>query len=704
MHKIELLAPAGNFDCLIAAVQSGADAVYLAGKSFGARSFADNFDNEELEKAVDYCHLRGVKVYVTVNTLVLDDEFEQLASYLVSLSSMGVDAIIVQDLGVMELARQCVSELPIHASTQMTIHNQNGVNFLKKYDVKRVVLSRELSLEDIACIAENTNVELEVFGHGALCMCYSGQCLLSSIIGGRSGNRGKCAQPCRLPYSVNDKKDKSFVMSLKDLISLEYIQKMSKIGVSSLKIEGRMKGPAYVAAVVSVYRKYIDNPQRVSGEDFELLNSIFNRGGLTDGYLMNKHGKEMFALDKPDNPYLKGGASLEKELIQSLNGENKKTDINGKIVIKEGKKPVFSVWNDRASVSFEEQQLPEKALKTAIDGESVKLQLKKTGATPFKFESIEAEVDDGLFISAGNLNKIRRAALELFEQQLLLSYKRESYQSSLDVVIDEKINSHSYVCEVTNIKQFETIKDLSFDKIYIPIGIIKTDRKLVDEYKTKTVIVLPAILREKEFKHYVSLTKELLDSGYHGVLIHNISLINEFTGYNIYGGFRLNVFNSIADKFLFEFDLKCCELSPELTLKQIRNVKKSIPAQVMVYGRLPLTVSENCLIRNGASCPCKNENYITDRLGMRFPVIKDGDICRSVILNCKKTFMGFDMEKIINAGISSSRIYFTDETPEECIKICKTFLDDGNYRPEDFTNGHFYKGVMIKNEKNNYPL
>ncbi len=693
MGKIELLAPAGNFECLVAAIQSGADAVYLAGKSFGARSFADNFDKAELENAVDYCHLRGAKIYVTVNTLVLDSEVESLGNYLSFLSRIGVDAIIVQDFGVVALAKEVVPELPVHASTQMSVHNAEGVKFAEKLGIKRVVLARELSLDDIKDIKEKTDAELEIFGHGALCMSYSGQCLLSSIIGGRSGNRGKCAQPCRLPYSVKGAKNKSFVMSLKDLMSLNHIQALKGIGVSSLKIEGRMKGPAYVAAVVSVYRKYIDSPTSVSEKDFELLNSVFNRGGLTDGYLTDKKGKDMFALDKPDNPYLKGGTVLEKELLQSLNGENKKIEIFGKISIKEGKEPVFSVWNDKVNVLYTCPPIPEKAIKSAINAESVRLQLSKTGATPFEFSNIEAEVDDGLFMSAGTLNNIRREGLALFEKELILSYKREGYASSVGFFGSEKINTHSYVCEVTNIHQFKALKDLCFDKFYVPIGVIKENTVLLNEYKTKTIIVLPAVLKGKETEYYIATAKKLLKDGYHGILIHNISLIDEFSEYNIYGGFRLNIFNSIADNFMSECGFKVCELSPELTLKQIKELKKSVPAQVMVYGRLPLAVSENCLVRNGSQCPCKDENYITDRLGMRFPVIKDGEICRSVILNCKKTFMGFDMEKIINAGISSSRLYFTDETPSECLRVCGTFLNGDNYRPEDFTKGHFFKGV-----------
>ena len=288
MHKLELLAPAGNFDCLIAAVQSGADAVYLSGKAFGARSFADNFNNEEIEKAIDYCHIRGVKVYVTVNTLVFDSEFEELSAYLGFLNRVGVDGIIVQDMGVFKAAQCIIPNLPIHASTQMTIYNKDGVKFLENSGIKRVVLAREVSLSGIEEISKNTGAELEVFGHGALCMCYSGQCLLSSIIGGRSGNRGKCAQPCRLMYSINSSTKKAFYLSLKDLSSLSHIENLKNAGVSSLKIEGRMKGPAYVAAVVGIYRKYIDNPHPAEEEDLHILDMIFNRGGLTDGYLTQK--------------------------------------------------------------------------------------------------------------------------------------------------------------------------------------------------------------------------------------------------------------------------------------------------------------------------------------------------------------------------------------------------------------------------------
>ncbi len=695
MHKVELLAPAGNFQCLVAAVQSGADAVYLAGKCFGARSFADNFDNEELERAVDYCHLRNAKVYVTVNTLVLDSEMEQLGEYLVFLSKIGVDAIIVQDMGVIALANRIVPELPLHASTQMTIHNISGVEALKRYNIKRVVLSRELSIKEIKNIADNTDVELEVFGHGALCMCYSGQCLLSSIIGGRSGNRGKCAQPCRLQYNINNDGKKAFYMSLKDLSSLEHLENLCDAGVSSLKIEGRMKGPAYVAAVVGIYRKYIDNPQKVTNADYELLDTIFNRGGLTDGYLTGKTGKEMFALDKPDNPYRMGSSALEKELLTVLNGENRKLKINGKIEIGKEKKPVFTVSYKDTEYIYVHDKMPEDAIKASLDAASVINQMIKTGNTSYEFEDIIADVEEGLYLAAGELNKIRRNALEEFEKVFLKSFKRQGYtyaQYPSLAKTGSNING-GFVCELTTAEQLMAVKDLPFEKLYVPVEVIKRNKDICDAAKDKIIIVLPSILRDDMYEDYVAIAKEYLNSGFYGVQIQNIALAEEFAGYNMYGGFRLNVFNSLAIDEFRQLNFKTVELSPELNVKQIKAISKTVPVQVMVYGRLPLMITENCIIRNGNKCPCKGDNTITDRMGMKFPVIKDGDICRSVVLNCKKTFVAFDMDKIKSAGVDFYRIYFTDESFDECKKICHTYLFDGDYRPDDFTKGHFFKGV-----------
>ena len=693
MNRIELLAPAGNFECLVAAVQSGADAVYLSGKSFGARSFADNFDRDELEKTVDYCHLRGVRVYVTVNTLTKDNEMAHMRDYLLFLNRAGVDAIIVQDIGVVNLSKRIVPKLPVHASTQMTVYNTEGVKFLEKMGINRVVLAREVSLENIKSISDETNAELEVFGHGALCMCYSGQCLMSSIIGGRSGNRGKCAQPCRLPYSVGESDKKAYYLSLKDLSSLHLLEKMQDAGVKSLKIEGRMKGPAYVAAVVGMYRKYLDNPAPVSKEDIELLDIIFNRGGLTDGYLTGKTGPDMFAIDKPDNPYRMGSDKLTKEILADIKSENRKLELKGECSIKCGEAPCFKVKCGEVAVEYIGEDIIEKAVKNSLTKEFVKTQLTKTGGTPFEFENIEISVDEGVFMTASALNNLRRNALAVFEEAYINSFKNRI--SKPDISEKTKVRNCSdcgFSCQVTNIDQFNVVKGYNFTHIYVPIHIIEENLDEISKVKDKVILSLPEIIHENEFNSMVERAKNLLEKGFLGVCVNNIGLIDAFKNYKIFGGFRLNIFNSEALEFYSNMQL--VEVSPELNFAGISQMDKTVPIQVMAYGRLPLMICENCVIKNAKKCPCNGVQYIKDRMGMKFPVIKDGNACRSIILNCKKTFMGFDMDKLYKTGAEFFRLYFTDESVEECKKVCETFLNGGDYRPEDFTNGHFIKGVL----------
>ncbi len=694
MRKLELLAPAGNFDCLVAAVQSGADAVYISGKSFGARSFADNFDMTALETAVDYCHLRGVRVYVTVNTIVSDRETDELCEYLRFLSKIGVDAIIVQDMGVLKIASEIVPELPIHASTQMTIHNSEGVKALVAYGVKRIVLSREASLEDIKTISQLTTAELEVFAHGALCMCYSGQCLMSSIIGGRSGNRGKCAQPCRLPYSVGDGGKQKFYMSLKDLSSLKQLDKMYDAGVASLKIEGRMKGPAYVAAVVGIYRKYIDNPQIVKQEDIMLLDMIFNRGGLTDGYLTGEIGKNMFAFDKPDNPYRMESEKTVNLLLNSIKKENKKLKLNVKVQIQKGSLPRIFISHDDFVIEHIGESPAEVAKNTPILAENVIAQLNKTGGTPFEFTEINVDLEENTFMTASALNTLRRNALEEFERAYIKSFKRTEAHLVAHKISDIHKSHKQFVCEISNIRQFDVVKNYDFLMIYVPLNIISQYLDTFLPFKERIVIVLPSIIKENNVKDVFDEAENLLKMNFCGILANNISVVNRFKAYRVFGGFRLNIFNSYALEFYKEQGLESAELSPEMNLNQLKTLNKSIPSQILVYGRLPLMITENCVIKNGDKCPCSEVSYIIDRMGMRFPVIRDGKSCRNVILNCKKTFLGFDMDKIESTAVSLLRLYFTDEDIAECVRVCDSFFKDTGYRPDDFTKGHFAKGVM----------
>ena len=401
----------------------------------------------------------------------------------------------------------------------------------------------------------------------------------------------------------------------------------------------------------------------------------------------------MFAPHKPDNPYLKETAKLEKELLAGIKGEKRKMKISGKAIFKNETSPTLCLSAGGITVEYRHNMIPERAKNAALDVASVIAQLSKTGGTPFEFREISAEVEGGLFLSAGELNKLRREALKMLEEKIIRSFERADTKKEYD---DEKFSSveapKEFVCEITNDEQLEAVKDLEFDKFYIPIGVIERNRKVADSIREKTVIVLPAILKNDDFVKYTAIAKNLLGCGYHGVLMHNVSLINEFSGHNIYGGFRLNVTNSYSFDFLKKMGLKAIELSPELNFRQIEKIAKPIRAGVMVYGRLPIAVSENCLIKNDDKCPCHENNTLTDRMGVKFPVIKDGDICRSVILNSKKTVLLSEMDKIKNINVGFFRLYFTDESPEECEKISNAFLTGSEYREEDFTRGHFNKG------------
>lgn len=699
-QKIELLAPAGNFECLAAAVQSGADAVYLSGKSFGARSFADNFDDEELKRAIDYCHIRGVKVHVTVNTLVSDREFSEAVGYLEYLYKTGADAVIVQDVGVAEFVLENLPDMEVHASTQMTIHNSDGVLFAEALGIKRTVLSRELSIKEISAISEKTGTELEVFGHGALCMCYSGQCLMSSIIGGRSGNRGKCAQPCRLMYSVGRSRKKAFYMSLKDLNTLGHIRELEDIGVASLKIEGRMKGAAYVAAAVRTYRKYIDNPSSVKREDVELIESIFNRGGFTDGYLTGKHGAEMFAFDKPDNPYRREEADTSKVLTLSAKEENRKLTVDCRLEIKEGAKPTAKLSANGITAVYTHSETAETAQKNPITAENTEERFRKTGGTPFEFGKIDIKLSGSPYLAASELNAIRRGALELFGEAYTESFRRKpvsdlgASNKKAKFGAAESRTKLKFVCEVTTLEQYKSVENENFEIFYAPLHLLKNNIEAFESNKKKTVIVLPSIIHEFENESIKREVAELIERGFRGVSASNAAQVYGYAGVEIFGGFRLNIFNGRSLAFYAKHGVSAAELSPELTLRQISALEKPIPVQVMAYGRLPLMVTENCVLKNGGGCPCGGMGIITDRMGMEFPVIRDGDSCRSVILNSKKTFMADNIEDFRHAGVDFIRLYFTDEGAEECGRICGAYLHNSKYCPKDFTRAHYYNKVL----------
>ncbi|MBQ2614030.1 MAG: U32 family peptidase [Clostridia bacterium] len=683
---MELLAPAGNMECLKTAVKYGTDAVYFAGKQFGARSFADNFSEEELREAVSYCRLRGVKTYVTVNTMTLDREYEELDSLIALLADAGVDGVIVQDMGVLRRIRQICPDLPIHASTQMTVHNLSGVKMLESLGVQRVVLARELSAEEIGYIAHNCQAELEVFVHGAMCMSYSGQCLMSSVLGGRSGNRGKCAQPCRQPYQGKNGNEK-FFLSLKDMCLMRHLKTLEELGIASLKIEGRMKGPAYVAEVVAAYRRCIDENRQPTKEEETRLNRVFYRGGLTDGYWKNQKGKEMFAFDKPDNPYAKGGE------MEMPHAEERQTKVVCKVWLKEGERPRLSLkaMGEQIEVVGEEP-LP-RAEKNPATKDGVVGQISKTGGTAFVFSLIEVEVAGRPFAPVKMLNQLRRDGIAKLEEAIQKDAKKPFVSLPQESFPNQK-QEMQLTASVRTAEQFDAIKDFPFGYIDLPLSVlIKAPENYLAE-KERVVVAPPVIVTDDGQQKVWGQLQQLSEMGFTHLRAENIHWLSQ-KNWKLHGGHRLNVASSSAVRQWEEMGIDTLCLSAELNLAQVRDIQKSIPLELLIYGHLPLMITENCVLKNQDSCTCSGNGTLTDRKGTVFPVIKDDDVCRSVILNSVPLFAADKLADVTKTGIAYGRLLFTVEEPEQCREIAAQYFGKAPVSvPEEYTRLHFYKGVL----------
>ena len=698
MRQMELLAPAGNMECLKAAVQNGADAVYFAGRNFGARSFADNFSDDDIREALDYCHLRGIKAHITVNTTVLDRELKELQSYLYGLIRAGADAFIVQDLGVLRLIRELSPDAVIHASTQMTIHNLAGVQALEGLGAERIVVSRELSQENLRWILKHCRAEVEVFAHGAMCMSYSGQCYMSSVLGGRSGNRGKCAQPCRLPYRGTDGKER-FYLSLKDMSLIRHLEELRRMGVASLKIEGRMKGPAYVAAVVRTYRRCLDEGRKPIPEEEKMLDRIFFRGGLSDGYFKAKTGPAMFAFEKPDNPYQMGGAKIQKELLEGLGTvESRRIPLSLSVQIRTGS-PIYAVLSDGThQIEMTGKEIIEAAESLPTIKETVINQLSKTGGTPFVFEKIDVEIEGAPYVPARELNQLRRMSLETLSEALL---RRPAAAEKGDVLTqlygklqDKRTKLPGFRAMVLTIQQYKKIRNYPFDKIYVPMSLLMEYVEFFVADRDKLVILPAAVIKDDLYDRYLENLEILYQNGFQNLCVQNIGETARRNRYQLFGGFRLNVSNSLCAMELKEAGLCSLTLSPELNLAQISGIQKCLDMELLAYGRLPLMLTENCITKNIGGCPCSDNAAITDRKGMSFPLVKDDDQCRSVLLNAVPTYMADKLDDLKRCGAAFLTLSFTTESPETCAEICEAYFNGIPYEIEEYTRLHFYKGVL----------
>lgn len=682
MADIELLSPAGGMAQLKAAVQSGADAVYLGGPLFSARYGAANFSAEELKEAVKYCHIYGTDVHAAVNTLIKEKELDSLEEYISLLADIGVDAVLVQDMGAAELIKKICPSMPLHASTQMTVTSLEGVRYLEDMGFSRVVLSRELSCDEIAKICAGAKAEIEVFVHGAICMCYSGQCLMSSILGGRSGNRGRCAQPCRLPYTLTDGKDKAnaHILSPKDMALINELDTLRRIGVKSLKIEGRLKRPEYVSAVTGLYRKYLDYPSKVSADDMNELQNAFSRG-FTDGYFKNRLGKGMMSHKDPSNSQ----NSFTKEAIQRANGEifTRKIPVNIEARISEWEPMELCISDfEGHSVSVYSEEIAEAAKNTPLDEARVKKQLAKLGSTPYVAENVNVCIDDNVIIGIGAINSLRREAAELLSEQRAYRKEKKTYNYVRNTDQREK-HSMALRIEVRTENQLRAAMDCGIQEIIAPASVIKKAAEL--GFKGKLIQKCSDIYKNEE----------LLCGD---VEISNAASAVRYDDVKRYGGFRLNVYNSESVQH-YSY-LESVTLSPELNLKEIRELLNNtdVSAEIIAYGRIPLMLMKNCPVKAMGRCAKSKSSYVLkDRKNQEFPLICLDD-CKCMILNSKPLFMADKIRDMPN--VDFARLMFTVEDYNETVEIINLYKDALNanaivnpFGENEFTRGHFYRGV-----------
>jgi len=698
----ELLAPAGSLEILKGVIESGADAVYVGGSMFGARAYANNFTEEELLEAIDFAHLRGVKVYLTVNTLIKNSEFSKLYDYLLVYYKRGLDAVIVQDIGVVKAIHEYFPSMEIHTSTQMTVTGADGVRFLSQFGVTRVVMAREVSLAEMKRIHEETGMELEAFVHGALCYSYSGQCLFSSILGGRSGNRGRCAQPCRLPYTVEGKKDE-YILSLKDMCGIKALDKLHDAGVYSLKIEGRMKQLEYACGVVKYYRSYIDSMKPVSDADYDRIKALGNRCGFTDRYYFDHNGSDMVTYVKPN--FVSNAAEPSPE--------KRKLSIEGELVLREGEPGSLTV--KRGDVTYKASIEPvSAALKAPLDKKAAIDRINKTGDTDFEFSHIKAQIGENVFVPNGALNKLRRDAISGLCDKLLKKYYRNDARYTdmsrltalpehvvkSDAAHDEAINDYTTICSCMTLAQLDTLIGYEcFDVFYLDFDMydrntliqqFADDVKCLTKRNKKVYLMLPTIFRADSSDYFVSIAKELDKVSFEGFVVKNYEELylteNLFTDKKIILDHNMYTFNDVSKSAFFEHGVSGDTVPLELNSREIMH-RNNIGSQMIVYGYYPLMTTANCVHKNTKGCDKKQKLiYLKDRYNKSFAVCNNCKECYNTIYNSLPTMLTKNISKLKEAGIRSFRYSFTIETPKQI----KAVMDD---KVAEYTNGHYKRGV-----------
>ena len=690
---LELLAPAGSMEAVAAAVQNGADAVYLGYGDFNARRNAKNFSQEEFAAAVSYCHVRGAKVYLTLNTLLTDRELPRAAEFAAQASALGADAVLVQDMGVVRLLRQVAPDLPVHASTQMTLHNLDGVKMAADLGMTRAVLSRELSRDQIEYICQRSPIEIEVFAHGALCMCYSGQCFLSSIIGGRSGNRGLCAQPCRLKYGWGDKAD-SNPLSLKDLSLAGHLRELRKMGVACLKLEGRMKRPEYVAVVTGIYSRAIKEDREPTAEELEQLRAAFSRQGFTQGYYLDQQGPDMFGVREEEKEPRELFA-MARNTYQS--GEAQRVPVTFYAMLRPGEPARVGVEDPQGRVVTVEGQVPEAARTRALTAEAVETQLSRTGGTPYRCVKVRSLVEEGLSLPLAALNALRREALDGLTKQREQLPQRRQGEFHPGARYENRKEPPALTISVRTAEQVTgELLALGPAMVYIPLEELAAHpEKAQAPAGTKIGVTLPRVAWDREMDQVTDQLRLVRDLGITDALIGNLGMapVAQKLGFTLRGDFGLEVYNSQAVKEYKRLGFSSLTLSFELKFPQLRDISKSLDTELITYGRLPLMLMESCIIKNRTgSCNCQNTNILTDRKGARFPVVKAPG-CRNELLNSQKLFLADKAADYKRIGLWAQRLLFTTENPRECVQVTQWYLDQGSWSPNEYTRGLYYRDV-----------
>lgn len=730
---IELLAPAGSYEAVEAAFKAGADAVYLGGQKFGARAYAENLDQDQMIQAIDNTHLHGKKLYLTVNTLLKNKEMErELYDYLLPYYEAGLDAVIVQDLGVLSFIKTHFPDIHIHASTQMTITGPESARLLKEAGASRVVTARELSLEEIRKIYQETHMEIESFVHGALCYCYSGQCLMSSLFGGRSGNRGRCAQPCRLPYQVyrdgkqlNDART-GYPLSPKDMCTVGILPQILEAGVHSLKIEGRMKKPEYTAGVVAIYRKYLDrylegekNPV-VSKEDYQILLDIYNRDGFHESYYKQRNGREMMAL-RNEKKSISGeekkkarNEKLFEEIREKYLSGKKQEKIKGTISLFPDCPAILEIEYGSMQVTVQGEMVQEAASRP-LEEDRIRRQMMKTGETEFVFESLDIFMGERIFLPVQQLNELRRQGLELLKKAILQPFKRQAVSAlGEDIPEEDEGKLSGMSASVVSFQQLKAVMDVSgINRVYVDCGMFPVDSfydsvlKVIkdgEKRKKECYLMLPHMVRDRELKGRKESFNRLVENGMSGFVVRNMESYGVLKQMGLEKkailDFNLYTMNDESQKFWKKQGILWNTIPLELNSKELR-FRDNRNSEIMVYGYIPLMISVQCLQKNLDRCNRQCAVLtVKDRYQKEFHAVCNCEFCYNTIYNSLPLSLLGDANQVRSLETGGYRLSFTLENEEETRRIAREFAEvycEGKESKQKFlgetTKGHFSRGV-----------